>query len=117
MTTLPDPANTSADASPTEPVPPLPPFEPTLPAFEPPRTAFEPAPAVAPVEAGVPTLAPAAAKPARKAGVSLLNVALGVAVLVPQRVQAVPCALGCRLSLQRDGLDGGKLGSLRRLHS
>ena len=59
----------------------------SLPAFEPPKPTFEPAPpepapAVAPVAAGAPTLVPPPAKPARKSGVSLLNVALGVAVLV-----------------------------------
>ncbi len=91
MTTPNDAVNPSADASPTEPVPALPAFEPTLPAFEPPQpaTAFHPAeaepmPIVVPVSAAT-TLASAtpSAKPARKSGSSsILNIALGVAVLV-----------------------------------
>ena len=85
MTTPIDPANLSADASPTEPVPPLPAFAPAQSA-----TAFQPAPPE-PMPVGTPIVAtgsaiaptPAVAKPARKSGgVSILNVALGVAVLV-----------------------------------
>ena len=85
MTTPNDPVIPSADASPTEPVR-------ALPAFLPPpsATAFQPAapepmpvgaPVVAPGSAIAPT--PSVAKPARKSGgVSILNVALGIAVLV-----------------------------------
>ena len=71
MTTPIDPSNPSADASPTEPVPAVPAFEPA-PSPVPAATATA-GPAVAP--------APAPVKP-RKSGVSILNVALGVAVLV-----------------------------------
>ena len=85
MTTPIDPVNPSADASPTEPVPALPAFEPAQSA-----TAFQPA-APEPMPVGTAVVAtgsaiaptPAGAKPARKSGsVSILNVALGVAVLV-----------------------------------
>ena len=85
VTTPFDPSNPSADASPTEPVPPLPPVRAVRPA-QPLRPTFEPAsPEPAPAsrrDGRRPTLVPAPAKPARKGGVSILNVALGVAVLV-----------------------------------
>lgn len=86
MTTPNDPVNTSADASPTEPVPAMPAFEPAQPsvaAFQP--AAPEPMPVGAPVVATGSAIAPTpvVAKPARKSGgISILNVALGVAVLV-----------------------------------
>ena len=80
MTSPVDPSNPSADASPTEPVPAVPTFEPApnpVPTFEP-ATSAVPPPAVT---AG-PAVTTAPAKAARKGGVSILNVALGVAVLV-----------------------------------
>src|SRR6185295_16750425 len=77
MTTPFDPGKPSADGSPTEPVPPLQP----VPTFAPAPVEPTALPAAA-VNAG-PTLVPAPVKPARRSGgVSILNVALGVAVLV-----------------------------------
>lgn len=75
MTTPFEPTAASADASPTEPVPATPTFAPA------PVEPVSPA-SPTPILNASPAAAPAPAKPARKGGVSMLNVALGVAVLV-----------------------------------